>query len=189
MNEEHLSEEEKKLFRQLQTEKPTSPALEDQIVNALKQEGLINDNQRRLPWVQWAAAAAIAVVFFFVGQYTQTGKADVLEINPEMGYMLLLHETESFQPGDPMDMFNEYKTWMEGTFAKGVTITGQELDNKAVFVGPSDSLDYQSAFKPHLTTGYFVLEAESLEQAIEVAQENPHIKYGGRIEVKPFIVR
>ncbi|CAE7292101.1 unnamed protein product [Symbiodinium microadriaticum] len=67
-----------------------------------------------------------------------------------------------------MEMFAEYKTWMENTFEKGIKITGQELKEEAVVVGNSGNIQSSTANKK--TTGYFILEAETLEAAV---QEKP----------------
>ena len=111
---------------------------------------------------------------------------EAIMIEPTKGYMLLLHEDKDFAPGDQMEMFEEYKAWMENTFAKGIKITGQELKDEATLVKGEELKTINSDVR---TTGYFLVEANSLDDAIKVAQENPHIKYGGSIEVKPYMVR
>ncbi len=185
MNQESYSESEKKLFSQLSKEAAPPPHIEENILKRLKAQGLVSGS-RVMSWKHWAAAAAIAILSFLTGSYYQQYQASKDSINPQLGYMLLLHETEDFQPGDPMEMFQEYRSWMQSTYARGVKIQGQELDDEAEWVGiPGES----STFKPYRTTGYFVLEANSLQEAMEIARQNPHVKYGGKIEVKPFIVR
>jgi hypothetical protein len=52
-----------------------------------------------------------------------------------------------------------------------------------------EDLQVLSGDEEKRTTGYFLVEANSFEDAIAVAAANPHIKYGGSIEVKPFMVR
>lgn len=86
-------------------------------------------------------------------------------------------------------MFQEYAAWMESTFQRGVNITGQELKNEAVIVDANQKLEYLDEGSQEKVTGYFILEAPSLELALEVAKDNPHLKYGGIIEVKEYMVR
>ncbi len=188
MSEDHLSEAEKKLFAALEREKAPPGHIEKNIVAQLEKEGLIK-KINTMNYLKWAASIAASVLLFIGGMFYEQSKANTMvEIEPTKGYMLLLHEDTNFTPGDPMAMFEEYKTWMENTFSRGVKITGQELKPEATLVKgeTQQAFDAQAETK---TTGYFIVEANSLEEAIRVAKENPHIKYGGSVEVKPYMVR
>ena len=188
MSEDKLSNAEKELFRQLQGEKNPPKELERAIVERLKNEQLIVQKSTRLIYLRWAASIAASIILFISGiYYEQLNTSHMVQIEPTKGYMLLLHEDEQFTPGDPMEMFSEYESWMTSTFESGIKITGQELKEEAVLVNRDGRASKNG--KEARTTGYFVLEAETLEEAVQVAKENPHIKYGGTIEVKPYMVR
>ncbi len=189
MSEEQLSEAEKKLFEALEREAKPPAQLEKNIITQLESEGLIKKTTAMKNYLKWAASVAAAILLFMGGMFYEKSKAQLMvEIEPTKGYMLLLHEDASFAPGDPMAMFEEYKTWMEDTFSKGIKITGQELKEEATVVkGQTEEVFPRDAATK--TTGYFLVEAKSYEDAVAVAKENPHIKYGGSIEVKPFMVR
>ena len=154
----------------------------------LKAEGLIAQPGSRQKWLPWATSVAASLLFFLVGNFW--GKASVQEarINPEQGYVMLLHEDENFRPGDPMEMFNEYAAWMNTIDQMGVKITGQELQNYATILTATSTKRYGENVSKR-TTGYFIIEAENESEALKIAQQNPHLKYGGTIELKPFIVR
>lgn len=137
-------------------------------------------------YMRWVAAAAVAIATFFGGYYVGSGENQVL--NPEETYVLLLHEDERFSPGDPRKMFEEYSNWMANAQADGIGIDGQELAPQAVVVSQGN-LTPRDENANNRVTGYFIVEAASMEEAVSIAQNNPHIKYGGSIEVKPFMVR
>ena len=185
---EELSAYEKKIFSQLKKEEMPSPELEKRLIRQLKSENLIKNTLTMNTYLKWAASIAAAVLIFFVGN--MVGKrSSVISIDPNLGYMLILHEDEKFQPGEPYEMFREYAQWMNNTFEKGISITGQELKNEATWIDAEKNVEHLTASATNKVTGYFVLEARSLEEALEVAKNNPHIKYGGSIEVKQYMVR
>lgn len=187
MNDEPLNSREKVLFDALKRENTPPLHLEDKIIDQLSKNNLIKTNQRAdKHWIGWIGAIAASLIMFYLGTLYHQPNNSNMTIEPTKGYMLILHEDETFTPGEPMDMFNEYKAWMENTFEKGVKITGQELKNEAIIVDQAGERIEDIANR---TTGYFILEANSLEDAVSVAKANPHVKYGGSIEVKPYMVR
>lgn len=190
MKEDHLSDVEKKLFDGLKREASPPASLEKKIVDQLIKEGHIKKQFIMKTQLKWAASIAAAFLLFLGGMLFERSNSDgQIAIEPTKGYMLLLHEGPGFEPGEPMEMFNEYRDWMINTFEKGVKITGQELKNEASFVKMGSPIAYAGEEAVEKTTGYFLLEANSLEEALEIAQANPHVKYGGTVEVKPFMVR
>ncbi|MEX0288904.1 MAG: YciI family protein [Flavobacteriaceae bacterium] len=189
MNEE-LSTYEKQLFRRLERDESPPALMEARIIEKLKSHNLITTKKanKMNTAFKWIAAAAAAVTLFFFGNYTGKQASAVPEIDPTKAYMLILHEDERFTPGDPQEMYQEYARWMENTMSKGIAMTGNELSNTTSIVDQQQKVttpDPNSA----ITTGYFLMEVNSLEAALEVAKGNPHIKYGGTIEVKQIIVR
>jgi len=185
MDKVKLTEQEKALFQSLPRETEIPAAVEADTLSRLKSAGMINE-RKHYHWLGWAASIVLVAAGFFAGKYYQHINTMNMEINPTKGYMLILHEDPSFSPGDPQSMFEEYSAWMEKTQNNGVKITGQELDTKAISVSRNGATPIESEQR---ITGYFILEAPSLEEATAVAQANPHIKYGGTIDVKPFMVR
>ena len=188
MTEDKLSNEEQKLFNQLPKEKVPPQALEKKVINKLHNDGLLKGKHDRTIYLKWVASIAASILLFTCGiLFERLGKSSESEIDSRKGYILLLHEDNHFTPGEPMEMFNEYKKWMISTTQKGIKIKGQELKDESVNVDKSGISDL--SIHEERTTGYFILEAETLEQAIHIAQDNPHIKYGGAIEVKPYMIR
>lgn len=186
MSEDQLSENEKQLFDQLKREVSPPNELLGRTIRQLKSENLFHSKTRTMKtYMKWAASVAAIILAFYIGRFSVSG----VNIDPEQGYMLILHEDDQFKPGDPNEMSKEYASWMMGTFAKGAAITGQELSNEATFVDSDKNVMFKDGKSEQKVTGYFVLEASSLEEAIAIAKDNPHIKYGGSIEVKEYLVR
>ncbi len=187
MDKDALSESEKAAFGRLRREQQPPPELEQTVLKALHKEGLLRKSPGpRRRWLPLAAAVAGIALFaggYFFGR-SQGGPEG--QIRPELGYMLLLHEDSRFRPGEPMEMFEEYKAWMEAVGSRGVAITGQELRNEALVLDPDGTPDTD---EPERTTGYFLLEAATMDQATEIARSIPHLKYGGSVEVKAFMNR
>ena len=187
MNNEELTNKEKMLLAQMEREQTPPAYLEERVTNSLKAQGLIKARRRRLKWVKWTSAIAASIILFIAGLLIgQLTTQKINTINPNQGYILLLHEDSAFKPGEPMEMFEEYSTWMSDLKEDGITINGQELTPEGINVTQAQT---QPVSREERTTGYFIIEANSLEEAIEIASANPHVKYGGRIEVKPFMVR
>ncbi|MDW3193108.1 MAG: YciI family protein [Cytophagales bacterium] len=188
MREEHLNENDQRLINQLEKELMPPTHIEEQLVNQLKFEGhIVKENKMNIGRIIIGIAASI--LLFLGGTWYGKTTSNQISITPEMGYMLLLHEDEQFTPGDPIEMFEEYAAWMQNTFVRGVKITGHELVNEAVLIRKGKPNEAQGEDAETRTTGYFILEANSLEEALAVAQENPHVKYGGTVEVKAYMVR
>lgn len=184
-----LSPEEQELFKKLSREALPPSALENRIIHELAQEGLIKKKTGTL-LLKWSGAVAASALLFLSGAlYERTQLKDAVAIEPSKGYMLILHEDQDFKPGDPMEMFKEYEKWMNDTYRRGVRITGQELKDESVLVQNEKPEDYRNGIAEPKTTGYFLLEAGSLDEAVSVARENPHTRHGGTIEVKQFMVR
>ena len=190
MREDKLSEAERRLFNSLEKELQPPGSLEAKIVSQLYGEGLIKNNKPKKRYMRIVMAVAAAILIFIGGIYAdRESSISPVSINPERGYMLILYEDQNFRAGDPETMAKEYGQWMQNTLERGVKITGQELDQRATVVGNEGQVTRVEPCNEGKITGYFILEANSLRDALVVARDNPHTKYGGTIAVKSFMVR
>ena len=76
----------------------------------------------------------------------------------------------------------EYAAWADSLRRHGRLELGEKLAEGTVTLrreGATESLD-----TPGLATGLFVVRAESLAQARAIAGTSPHLRYGGRIELR-----
>ncbi len=177
-NEHELSEQEKGLYEKLKGIKPPI-GMEEETISKLKSEGLIQ-SQNKIIWVYRIAAS---LAFFVLGYtvYPYLNRND----NPTYNYMLVLYEDSNFNPESPEVMFNEYSNWMQSIYQNGMAIDGQEMKPSSMLL---DGIEVRNNLTKTVG-GYFVLRASSQEEAIEVARSSPHLKYGGTIEVKEFMLR
>lgn len=177
-----LSREESKAFEELKSSKKLPATMEDQIVNALINKGLIQKNmQTSKPLWRYLGGAAAAAILFLAGFWI--GQTDSASSSPSgETYLLLLHEKQGSIPADDPEISQEYGNWARSLPAKNAFIEGSELDNQIRVVGPWDPKDDSD-----VSTGYFMIRASSLEEAAKVANGCPHIGHGGSIEVRKVL--
>ena len=117
-----------------------------------------------------------------------------------MKYMLLIHQGDTPTPRDPEawgklseDEQNEvYRAYKSINENPGVT-PGLQLDDPqtatTVRVQDGKTLTTDGPFVEikEAIGGYFVLEADDLDAAIELAAQIPAARMGGAIEVRPIV--
>ena len=190
MSEDKLSEREQQLFDSLDNVMAPTTGLGTQIITRLRKEGLLKKTNPVRAYIKAVAAVAAAILIFFSGIYFEKIRYEPpIAINPNQGYMLLLYEGQNFREGNPEQMAIEYGQWMQNIFDKGVKITGQELKKEKTVVTAPDQIETPPQDEGEKITGYFIIQAPSLEEALEIAQDNPHTRYGGTIAVKSFLIR
>ncbi len=185
MTEDKLSKEEIEAFRALKKTARLPLALENRIVSQLKSEGLIKEGS--LAKVRrWGIVAAISILCFMAGMNFEQYRA--INIDPQQGYMLVLFEDENFKVDKPRNIVADYIAWRDAIEESGVHIVGQELHNESAVVN-QDSVIYLDNMSTKRLTGYFILEANSVDDVVHIAGSSPHVKNGGSIEIKEFKVR
>jgi hypothetical protein len=108
-------------------------------------------------------------------------------------YMLFLHEDQGQFDGrsesEMMRIIKEYGAWAakmreEKRFVGGEKLTddaGKVLRNRQ---GKIVVTDGPYAESKEVVGGYFAVAAKDYAEACEIAKECPHLKYGGRVEVR-----
>jgi hypothetical protein len=152
------------------------PALEDRVVGALVASADIGTGavvprrglrRRRWAWAA-AAAAAAALVLAMVLPWSRPTHSTARGAS----YVLLLYEDASYRapaPGHGAERVAEYGRWADSLRAAG------ELERAAALAGSG------------AITGFFIVRAESDEEAARLAAACPHTKYGGRVEARRLI--
>lgn len=108
-------------------------------------------------------------------------------------YMLLLHS-------EPVDfsklsaegiqaMISEYKEWRNKIQSEGKYVGSDKLrdDGGKSLTGQNGTFrvtDGPYTEAKELVGGYFAVSAANYDEAIELSKDCPHLKYGGRIEVR-----
>src|SRR5258708_1525901 len=108
-------------------------------------------------------------------------------------YLLLLHGTPAnnvnHTPEQFQAMFTDYMAWSEKIKAEGSYVGGNKLKDEGgkSIVKNGDGLrvtDGPFIEAKELIGGYFVISASDYGQALKISEGCPHLKFGGRIEVR-----
>ncbi len=108
-------------------------------------------------------------------------------------YMLLLHDDPSafatMSPADIQQVIEKYVSWGDRLKASGILVDGRKLTDEPGKVvrgagGTMRVTDGPYSETKEVLGGYYVVEADSYEQAVDRTRECPHLEYGGTIEVR-----
>lgn len=174
MNDHELSSDERAAINQLPHEISPGGGLEARVIQSLKESGLIATRSRFL----FAAAIAASILFGFV--------AGALAFRPSAApshgreFLLLLHAgRESTQPGD-LEIerrVGEYTAWARQLRHDGQLLGADKLKDDRTAIGPAGA-----GGDP--VEGYFRVTAKDPAEAMAIARNSPHLKYGGWIELR-----
>jgi hypothetical protein len=112
-------------------------------------------------------------------------------------FILLLH-----RPAGPMPMLSpqqgaaitqDYLAWGERMRAEGTLKAGERLTNDAGRVLRADAgrvmvTDGPYAESKELLGGFYIVIAQDYGEASRIAESCPHLKYGGRIDIRQIHV-
>ena len=108
------------------------------------------------------------------------------------GYMLLYRSDEWYNRLSQQELQNlmsENSTWIQRLTEQGKAKPGRALERKGAFVSGKNGkfvTDGPFAESKEAVGGYFVVDVETLDEAIAIAQSSPGLAYGGSIEVRPI---
>ena len=101
--------------------------------------------------------------------------------NSRPQFLLLLY-------GDPQHRGQEhrpeYVAWARGLAARGELTGDGELTGEVDIL--KKTVPAEGAEEP---LGFFVLRASDRAEALKLSMGCPHLRYGGRVELRPFVVR
>ena len=163
------------LIRQLQTlprEADPPVGVRHAVARAARHSG---GTRRRLYW-QTGIAASLLVAAFAAGRLTAPRATAVSQ---QHEFALLIYGGEP--SGSPDDRVGEYAAWAAKIRGEGRRISGERLSDESWSIGAA------SANLP--LRGFFIVQARDDEEARRLAQEHPHVRYGGGIVVRPVADR
>lgn len=88
-------------------------------------------------------------------------------------------------------MMARFADWMEDLTKRGVLKGAQPLKDEGVYVTgrhENSVVDGPFAESKEAVGGYFLLQLDTFEQAVEIARNCPMVEYGGTLEVRPIAV-
>ena len=108
------------------------------------------------------------------------------------GYMLL-YRTDGWynrlSHQDLHSLMDKNKAWIERLTAEGKAKPGRALERRGAIVSGKNGrfvTDGPFAESKEAIGGYLVLDVETIDEAIAIAQTIPGLAYGGSIEVRPI---
>jgi len=154
-------------------------ALRERVIGDLRARGLLRfarPSRRRA-----GLAAAAAVALFLGGAALGRTTAPVsTAIGSEARFVLLLYEGPGYDRSDPeADRVAEYAAWAR---AQGARIAmGEKLGDEERVLGPAPGA---AAASPEALAGFFIIAAGGWDEAMAIARDCPHLRYGGRVAVR-----
>jgi len=180
-----LTPEERRALEALSRGPEPPPGLEEAVVSRLAQRGFIAP--RRRTWITGALAAAAGLALFAAGVAVGTRRASAPAQSPAPAmtrYVLLLYDAsgeETLSAAEMAERVAEYRDWAVGLRKQGSDITGEKLSRESLDLGAAGA-----AQRPEPLGGYFVFSASDPAAALAVARSCPHLKHGGRAELRPI---
>jgi hypothetical protein len=108
-------------------------------------------------------------------------------------YMLFLREdlqaVKQMSPEAMQADIDEYMGWVEELAKTGHFLSGEPLEPEGTYIRSAEQLQTDGPFieAKEAISGYFLIQAETPEQAVEIAKSCPILKNGGAIEVRPIL--
>lgn len=108
-------------------------------------------------------------------------------------FILFLHEDQGQFDGRSQDemtrIIKEYGAWASKMREEKRYVGGEKLTDEPGKVlrprsGKIVTTDGPYAESKEIVGGYFAIEAKDYAEACEIAKACPHLKYGGRVEVR-----
>jgi hypothetical protein len=181
---DELTAEEKRALEGLASGPEPPPSLEEAVVSRLAARGLLR--RRRRAWVAWALAVAAGVALFVAGLAVgaRRGAPPAAAVEAMPRYLLLLYDApdEAGLTGEQMAArVAEYRDWAISLRRQGNDLGGEKLASASLDLGPEGATP-----GPLPLGGYFVFSAKDDATALTIARSCPHLRHGGRAELRPI---
>jgi hypothetical protein len=179
-------------LRSLPREAAPPPGLEDHVVAELHRAGLLHapSGTFRSRFVRVALAAAASALLFLAGWLAGSLRPSAPPPAAQPTYALLLRAGPDYREGTPADeqqRVKEYGAWARGLHQEGRLVSGEKLNDDArTLIARDGTVAFLDEPRPDQgpVQGFFLIRAASLDQALEIARECPHLRHGGIIEVR-----
>lgn len=108
-------------------------------------------------------------------------------------FILLLNASPTavagVSPEEIQRIIEEYSAWRETLQGRGQLVSSRKLkDNSGKSLsmknGKMRVLDGPFSEAKEVVGGFFVIQADNYDQAVEICRTCPHLKYGGTIELR-----
>lgn len=163
---------------------PLSPSASKRIERALEpallalatRGGLIMNARKAL-----AAAVVIALAGGAAGFGIGATRAEAPAVDHGRQYLLLVHDNEAVERAvqeQGMEAIVErYATWARALADDGRLVSAEHLTPTPEWIGAATPASSS-------ISGYFLIRADSREEALDIARRSPHAELGGVVEVR-----
>ncbi len=171
--------------------------LEDRVVAKLRGRGLLRVTRGSSPILYGKVAAGLAAgLALFAAGVAVGSRAAAPERLTEGGaaharFALFLYEGSEYQVPAEQELparIDEYRRWAAQLRAAGHAVEGEKLkdggDNLRSDPARGGPVVASGPSSPETLGGYFIVGADSYDQAMTLARDCPHLLYGGRVEVR-----
>ena len=140
-------------------------------------------------WRRAAVAAGIVIVAaggYFVGgafPWRQSVVSKVALSDAGHVYLLLLRVRDQpgavSEPGAEARLVAEYAAWARRLSEQGKLLSAEKLADE-----PAELLGSGASQEADRVGGFFLIRATSFEEAQQIARDCPHLRHGGRVELR-----
>jgi hypothetical protein len=108
------------------------------------------------------------------------------------GYMLLFRNADwhrGLSPEEIQKVMGQWKGWYDRLIQEGKCKVGQPLEREGKVVSGKKGrvvADGPFAESKEAVGGYFLLQVDSLDEAVAIAKECPALEHGAIVEVRPI---
>ena len=109
-------------------------------------------------------------------------------------YLFLFRGTDwdrGMSPAEMQQTMSRFSAWFERLSTEGTVKAGQPLMNESRIVSGRNGgavTDGPFAESKEAVGGYFVVQAASFEDAVEIARQCPIVDFGVQVEVRPIAI-
>ena len=186
-------------FKSLKEDLSPPSSLEERTVAALRERGLLRARARP-SWsrttrfvVSAAASLGLLALGFGAGRFTTS---PALPAGETSTFALLLRSGDTpklVTPREEERLVREYSDWAAAQDARGRLLGGEKLeDERRTLRRQDEALEIVPAStrgEPDAIQGYFLIRAAGYDEAVDIAADCPHLRYGGEIEVREIASR
>jgi hypothetical protein len=114
-------------------------------------------------------------------------------MNTKNQYLLMFSGTgwyNRLSPEEIQEVIDRSKTWYEGLMAAGKAKASQALARSGATISGKNARvisDGPFAESKEAIGGYLLLELDTFEEAVAIAQTSPALQYGSTIDVRPLL--
>lgn len=111
------------------------------------------------------------------------------------GYLLLFRGTDwskGLSPEEMQQVSSQWMDWFKRLTEQGKATAGAPLDCEGKIVsGKNGRIVADGPFteSKEAIGGYFLLQVDTLDEAVAIAQKCPGLAYGAKVEVRPLMER